>query len=459
MAKRGRPRHPDLLTPREREVLTLIRDGLTNPQIAERLGIGVEGVKYHVSEILGKLGVSTREEAARWREGPPWWLGGAIAFSRPPLRALSIAGASVLVVGAIAGLVFLAVLLARGGGHGNPTSLMATSVGAATTPTPNAPDSFDPLYFVDDQHGWVAGTRDGAGVILATSDGGKTWQEQYSSTIGAVIDLSFSGPTAGLAIAAGIGEGALSTILRTDDGQTWQPISNLAWPVERLQFISSQSVWAFRRAAKDWPAALLSSEDAGLTWTATPVPVGTWSTCVTAPEEVWAATTGGQIWRSMDGGALWAASFVAPEPFQRLNGNRLACHTGGLVWSSFDGGAAAGCYDFRLYRTIDSGSTWVLADSGCAPGTTAVIDRQTAYTATWCAAPCIHAVSIKRTTDSGRTWETLPLSQALSGLSRLSCPDPEHCWILVARAGNSVGQTPDLLATSDGGKTWVQQYP
>jgi DNA-binding CsgD family transcriptional regulator len=66
MAQRGRPRYPDVLTPRQWEVLALLREGLTNEQIALRLGISLDGVKFHVSEILGKLGVTSRNEAARW---------------------------------------------------------------------------------------------------------------------------------------------------------------------------------------------------------------------------------------------------------------------------------------------------------------------------------------------------------------------------------------------------------
>ena len=56
--------HPDELTPREREVFDLLRLGLTNEEIAERLGISLDGAKYHVSQILSKLGVATRTEAA-----------------------------------------------------------------------------------------------------------------------------------------------------------------------------------------------------------------------------------------------------------------------------------------------------------------------------------------------------------------------------------------------------------
>jgi DNA-binding CsgD family transcriptional regulator len=67
---RGRPPYPDLLTPREQEVLVLLADGLTNEQIAAHLGISFGGAKYHVAEILPKLGVNSREEAARFLRRP-----------------------------------------------------------------------------------------------------------------------------------------------------------------------------------------------------------------------------------------------------------------------------------------------------------------------------------------------------------------------------------------------------
>lgn len=62
------PATPDLghdLTAREREVLALLVQGLTNPAIADRLVVSRATIKAHVSSILAKLGASTRAEAIR----------------------------------------------------------------------------------------------------------------------------------------------------------------------------------------------------------------------------------------------------------------------------------------------------------------------------------------------------------------------------------------------------------
>ena len=51
------------LSPREREVLALITEGLANAQIAERLSISEKTVRNHVSNVFDKLGVWTRAQA------------------------------------------------------------------------------------------------------------------------------------------------------------------------------------------------------------------------------------------------------------------------------------------------------------------------------------------------------------------------------------------------------------
>ncbi|MFI7051016.1 AAA family ATPase [Streptosporangium canum] len=58
------PAQAGLLTGREREVLALVAEGLPNREIGERLFIAQKTVSVHVSNILGKLGVSSRTQAA-----------------------------------------------------------------------------------------------------------------------------------------------------------------------------------------------------------------------------------------------------------------------------------------------------------------------------------------------------------------------------------------------------------
>jgi DNA-binding CsgD family transcriptional regulator len=52
------------LTGREQQVLLLVREGLTNAEIGERLYISAKTAEHHVGRVLAKLGVRSRAEAA-----------------------------------------------------------------------------------------------------------------------------------------------------------------------------------------------------------------------------------------------------------------------------------------------------------------------------------------------------------------------------------------------------------
>jgi DNA-binding CsgD family transcriptional regulator len=51
------------LTRREREILGLLADGLSAPEIAEKLTLAVSSVKWHVLQVYGKLGVNSKRQA------------------------------------------------------------------------------------------------------------------------------------------------------------------------------------------------------------------------------------------------------------------------------------------------------------------------------------------------------------------------------------------------------------
>lgn len=68
LTDRATPANPAQLTPREAEVLSLVRSGLANKQIARRLGISERTVKAHLTSVFQRIGVVDRTQAALWAE-------------------------------------------------------------------------------------------------------------------------------------------------------------------------------------------------------------------------------------------------------------------------------------------------------------------------------------------------------------------------------------------------------
>lgn len=127
-------RSPGQLTTRQREVLALVAKGRTNGEIASELGIGFDTAKTHVSEILGRLGVDTREEAADWwrrENGLAARLFRVLGFSALPVASRFAVAASAL---AVLGVGAAVVVLALNPGDGQPAS-----GGPASLPTVNVP--------------------------------------------------------------------------------------------------------------------------------------------------------------------------------------------------------------------------------------------------------------------------------------------------------------------------------
>ncbi|MGE3074612.1 MAG: LuxR C-terminal-related transcriptional regulator [Dehalococcoidia bacterium] len=106
-------RYETELTDRQREVLRLIAAGKTNGEIAEALDMTLAGAKWHVSELLTKLALDSREAAAdyyRWRQSPHRRLAGRLRAlaSTTALKVglASAAGVGVVAVGVAAYFAF-----------------------------------------------------------------------------------------------------------------------------------------------------------------------------------------------------------------------------------------------------------------------------------------------------------------------------------------------------------------
>lgn len=67
---RGRPPHNDRLTPAEWRTVDAVRHGLTNRQIAALREISIDAVKFHVANIIAKLGLRNRKALKTWGGAP-----------------------------------------------------------------------------------------------------------------------------------------------------------------------------------------------------------------------------------------------------------------------------------------------------------------------------------------------------------------------------------------------------
>ncbi|HEU0074150.1 MAG TPA: helix-turn-helix transcriptional regulator [Dehalococcoidia bacterium] len=128
-------RDPDVLTPREQQVLALLKRGYSNRDIANELQITLSGAKYHVSEIISKLGVVSREEAATWRPQR-----GAALAPMAALFARQGAGmkAAVLATGAAVITIALVVLIAVAAARGHRSIELGGALQPSPTPTETA---------------------------------------------------------------------------------------------------------------------------------------------------------------------------------------------------------------------------------------------------------------------------------------------------------------------------------
>ena len=221
-------------TRRQRQVLDLIAAGRSNLEIADTLGISRDGAKYHVSEVLSKLGADSREEAADyWRR----YNGMAPRFARVFRGALSLkllpwlAGAA-----AAAGLAVAIVVALRSGDGDQPAADPSATVTpqATTTPAPTAEGErvpvrwswnsglFNVTIWVRSGEGNIAASWSGiadapaGGIALLDEQSGRErWRLRFNAA-------AFPALMAGNQVFVGLSDGSVLALNAADGREQWR---------------------------------------------------------------------------------------------------------------------------------------------------------------------------------------------------------------------------------------------
>ncbi len=356
------------------------------------------------------------------------------------------------------------------------------------------------MQFTGDGHGWVAG----AGRILATSDGGRTWAAQYTGPA-AIGQLDFTGASDGWAV----GPGAL--LHTTDGGASWtalgEPrVNGHCLSVSSVHFVSPVLGYAIAgttgagnmhagsaggggSAGADGSAGgsmgaaggqLLRTTDSGVTWQlAAGAPDGAQAVCFSTAQDGYLGVPG-RIWRTTDAGASWSPAFTEPPASSGQQASaagdtpELGCAAHGAAWALFLGSGAAMMHAPYLAYATQDGSSWhgvleepllesamrpklhLPAGPGSEPGPFSVISPGAAafvgYTPPangWGAALLIVA------TNGGTVLKSAGNIPAINEPLAAAFLTPAQGWV----AGENLKtHTFSIEATTDAGRTWTTQY-
>ena len=342
-----------------------------------------------------------------------------------------------------------------------PDCIVATTDGGATwrgqNPgftgiNPRINVDLESVYFVDDQHGWAVGSWYYESLILATSDGGKTWQRQGPHRDKLPLhSVTFTDATHGTAVGGNPWDQDGYYILTTSDaGEHWGLHNVLADSDPNRSSYDLYSV-SFADAQNGWAVGMFGftsrTTDGGATWSRGPGLGSEFGESLvsihfTDADHGVALGDGGHAYRTVDGGATWSAQKVTPDDSTRLSalvfGDAQTAWVLGGVYSFSPNEAS--CNFIR--QSTDGGETW-------APPASYVIEdlRDVSFvsaTQGW----AVGADGTVMVTTDGEHWATqaVPVTTGLRGVDFVD-----------ALTGWAVGDDGTILATVDGGTTWHQQ--
>lgn len=305
-------------------------------------------------------------------------------------------------------------------------------------------ESLSDIFFVDDQNGWAVGKN---GAIIHTTNGGQNWQTQNSGTEQDLNAVTFIDRLNGWAAGWGV-------ILHTmDGGNSWEVQKEgdfFLWSIAFRDTLTGLAagndgiIFLTINGGEDW---LQTGTDAFPTRGSDKPRL----THVTFKDNIaWIVGHGGCILRSEDSGIHWVekgstgplhylkyVTFVDSVTGWALS-NSLIMNTtdGGTRWREQFPRPTSGCEDAYLYSMsfADPAYGWVICRCITDPGFPSYI--------------------ILRTTDGGQTWSEKYSSEPDLNLYSITFMDRPYGWVV---GRTSEGETV-ILHSIDSGDSWVEQY-
>jgi len=238
------------------------------------------------------------------------------------------------------------------------------------------------VHFVDQRHGWVAGS---GGTLLETKDGGETWKKVSTLTRDTLTDIYFADERIGWLIAERdefklkTNDEARSYLLKTEDGGlSWRqlflngPDSNAR--LGRAVFADTERGWVFGETG-----VVFATIDGGAHWTrqASPTKHLLLGGAFVDYAHGWLAGAGATILQTSNGGMTWQSGVVRNGTGARFNaisfvGHRLGWAVGatGRIFATTDGGhlwfaqRSPVNVDLLDVKFVDASDGWAAGDQG-----------------------------------------------------------------------------------------------
>ena len=268
------------------------------------------------------------------------------------------------------------------------------------------------VYFMDDQNGLVVGN---GGLMLKTSDGGKTWEK---------MEVNMQPPGAGQRPGGGFGRGGPA------------PLYNIYFVDENVGYITGGrgTILKTEDGGKTWARKMATSDTPGRGGRPGGIRANLMGIQMISETTGFIAGSENTILKTTDGGETWAGSSERArvgETRNNLENIWFVSPTTGWVIGSFG----------TLLHTADGGENWEKRDPGFDNNLFGIyfLDENTGWI-------CGQEGLILHTTDGGATWNQ----------QKAESFDDLHDIIFVdAMVGWAVGGYNSILHTTDGGKTWA----